>query len=113
MTYDTRRSPRVELIYDADCPNVESARAALRKALSAVGAREEWLEWNRGSPEAPESLRRFGSPTVLVNGRDVGGDDGSGAGDRSCRIYADASGRVSGFPSPQLILAAIAAESAP
>jgi hypothetical protein len=113
MTDDTRSNPRVELIYDADCPNVERARAALRQALTALGAREEWREWNRGSPETPESVRRFGSPTVLVNGRDVGGDDGSAAADRSCRIYADASGRVSGVPSPQLILAAIAAESAP
>lgn len=113
MTSDTHNNPHVELVYDADCPNVDSARAVLREALTALGVREEWQEWDRGSPETPQFLRRFGSPTVLVNGRDVGGDDGSRAGANSCRIYADASGRVSGVPSPQLILAAIAAASAP
>ena len=112
MTDNARNSPHVELVYDADCPNVEPARAAIREALSAVGAREEWQEWNRSAPETPEALRRFGSPTVLVSGRDVGGDDGAGADANSCRIYADVSGRVSGAPSTQLILAAITAESA-
>lgn len=43
----------------------------LSRALQEVGAPAVWTEWNTGDPACPESLRGFGSPTVLVNGKDV------------------------------------------
>ena len=101
----------IELVYDVDCPNVEAARDAIREALRTLGARETWTEWNRASPTTPEHLRRFGSPTVLVNSRDVVGD--SGADGNSCRVYADVSGRLDRAPSPRLIIAAVAGEQSP
>jgi hypothetical protein len=101
--------PRIELVYDSDCPNADRARDAIRTALRAVGAPEIWKEWNRGVPDTPQALRGFGSPTVLVDGRDVGGDGGrsTDADSSSCRIYVDEAGRISGLPSFQLILAAL------
>jgi hypothetical protein len=64
---------RIELIYDMDCPNVESARGVLRDALAAEGLESEWAEWDRESGDSHEYAREYGSPTILVDGRDVSG----------------------------------------
>ena len=61
---------KVELIYDADCPNVAATRARLIAAFAAAGLAPRWQEWQRGSEGSPEYARRFGSPTILVDGRD-------------------------------------------
>jgi mercuric ion transport protein len=103
--------PRVEMVYDPDCPNVERARAAIRNALAAVGAPGVWREWERADPATPVALRHLGSPSVLVNGMDVGCDGGSmaDADANSCRIYTDDCGCICGAPSTELILRVIAA----
>ena len=104
---------RVELIYDRDCPNVEQARATITKALMEIGLERRWTEWDRADARTPEALRRYGSPTVLVNGRDVGSPeteqplpDGN-----SCRVYAGDGPCLCGAPSAALIAAAIRAYS--
>lgn len=97
---------RVELIYDADCPNVAETRANLSRAFAVARLKPEWTEWERSSPLSPPHVKRFGSPTVLVEGRDVAGeaarDDGS-----SCRLYVSADGRYSVAPGVELIQAAL------
>jgi hypothetical protein len=65
--------PRVELIYDLNCPNVAQARRVLLKAFAAAGIRPQWIEWDRSSPSSPGYVRGFGSPAVLVDGRDAAG----------------------------------------
>jgi hypothetical protein len=97
---------RVELVYDLTCPNVDQARAAIRSALTAVDAPPVWQEWLRDDPDTPAPLRQFGSPSVLVNGQDVGGDEGTlmHADANSCRVYPDECGCLCGAPSAQLIL---------
>jgi len=97
---------RVDLVYDLTCPNVEEARAAIRTALTAVGLPPIWQEWLRVDPDTPAALRQLGSPSVLVNGRDVGGDEGhlAHADAHSCRLYVDESGCLAGAPTVQLIL---------
>lgn len=99
----------VELVYDRDCPNVERARSMIRAALREVGAEPVWTEWDRESIDTPNDLRQFGSPTVLVNGRDVGCDENemAQADANSCRVYLDANGCVCGAPSSRLIVVAI------
>lgn len=71
-----------------------------------------WQEWNRTDTHAPAYVRRFGSPTILVDGRDIVGDAGQeGAG--ACRIYGDACGRATGVPPIEPITTALlAAENA-
>lgn len=96
----------VELIYDVDCPNVAETRARLVEALAAAGLAPQWQEWQRGDEDSPEYVRRYGSPTILVDGRDVSSAsamDGSGA----CRIYTDATGQMSGVPPLENIQAAL------
>ncbi len=96
----------IELIYEKTCPNIDPARAALLAALAQSGRPAHWQEWEQNDPDAPPIARRFGSPTVLVNGRDVAGEPPSGELPR-CRIYADENGRVRGAPTVASIVAAL------
>jgi hypothetical protein len=88
---------RVELTYDAGCPNVAAARSLLIKAFTRTGVSARWREWERGSPDCPGHARLYGSPTVLVNGQDVA-DSAPVAGSAACRVYVDGEGRLSGVP---------------
>ncbi len=97
--------PRIEYIYDPDCPNVEGARQALREALRLSGQEEQWREWNRADADAPEHVRRYGSPTILVNGRDIAGVQPAAA--PSCRIYTDSTGHARGIPPVDAIRRAL------
>ena len=101
-------TPTVELIFDSACPHVEIAREQLRQALSQLGRRAAWVEWDRAAPDAPAYARRYASPSVLVAGRDVAGDallDG-GPG---CRLYRDTRGALLAAPSTQMIVTALVA----
>lgn len=97
--------PTVELIYDSDCPNVPQARENLLRAFSQVKFAPRWREWDRADVEAPPYTRTYGSPTVLVQGKDIAGSDGADAA--SCRIYASGDGRNQGAPPIDLIVAAL------
>lgn len=96
---------RIELIYDADCPAVDDARRNLREALLGANLPPQWVEWERSSPTTSQSMRAFGSPTILVNGRDVAGIEASGAA--SCRIYQPEPGRLAAVPPVEMIGSAL------
>jgi mercuric ion transport protein len=100
----------VEFIYDADCPNVEAARGQLRRAFERVGASPEWQEWDREKDDAPAYARAYGSPTVLVGGRDVAGVQPS-ADAACCRVYKRKDGSLKGVPSVDEIVAALSRSS--
>lgn len=103
---------KVELIYDADCPNVTQARALLIKAFTRTGVSARWLEWERSAPDSPGYAKRYGSPTILVDEQDVvaaGAVSGSGA----CRVYSDSAGRLSGVPPLEVVSTALLARAAP
>lgn len=95
----------IEFIYDRDCPNVEGARAALREALRGAGLAPQWQEWDRADAQAPGYARSYGSPTILVDGRDIAGMEPSEA--PSCRIYRHERGSTRGIPDRKLILTAM------
>lgn len=85
----------IDLVYFDGCPNADEARANLR----AVVGEGSWREWDLMSEDVPDRFRLHGSPTVLVDGRDVTGQEGS-AGALACR--------ADGAPSPQAIRKALA-----
>jgi hypothetical protein len=97
---------KVELIFDADCPNVAAARSLLIKAFTQTGVSARWREWERSAPDSPEYARRFGSPTILVNERDVGGG-APGVCNAGCRIYSDGDGKLSRIPPLEAICTAL------
>ena len=90
----------VELIFDATCPHVEAARAQLREALTRAERPVTWTEWDREALNAPPHARRYASPTVLVNGRDVADGGTLAAGASGCRLT---------IPSAHLIFTALLA----
>jgi mercuric ion transport protein len=97
---------KIELVYDSSCPNIEKARERISGVLSELKLPQEWSEWDRANPEAPNYIKRYGSPTILVNERDVANITDKTAGD-SCRLYRDEKGRVEGLPSALNIKQAI------
>lgn len=98
--------PNVDLIYDADCPNVEAARKQIRHALRKIGAVAQWQEWDRADPASPPYVRQYGSPTILVDGEDVGGALPSDGAD-CCRIYRNETGQIQGIPPTETIASAL------
>jgi len=93
----------VVLLYDAGCPNLELARAAVSEAARTAATPVHVREVERGV--APVELRRFASPTVLVEGRDVA--IGTECGGTACRVYATADGRLGRAPPVAAIVAAL------
>lgn len=97
---------KVELVFFAGCPHVEAAREAIRAALVAAGLPPRWREWNRDDSATPGHLRDYGSPTVLVNGRDIAPVP---ADANCCRLYAGENG-PRGAPAAEAIRAALEAD---
>jgi mercuric ion transport protein len=95
---------KVQLLFFPDCPNADPARAALRRALAAAGLPDAFEEIDVTAPKTPEPLRAWGSPTILVDGRDVAGADPTGP---SCRLYMAPDGRRTGVPPDVLIREAL------
>ena len=69
------KTPRIELVYFDGCPNVSQARDNLREAVEVSNEDLTWSEWDLMAESTPADFRRFGSPTVLVNGEDVTGEN--------------------------------------
>jgi hypothetical protein len=105
----TSTMPTVELIYDSDCPNVPRARENLLRAFSQTGLAPRWQEWARADADSPAHVRAYGSPTILVDGRDVAGVTAADAA--CCRIYTNDQGGKQGVPPVTLIVAALAGKS--
>lgn len=99
--------PNVEFIYEKTCPNIEAARRRLIEAFGIAGMRSVWSEWEVSDPRAPSHLRTYGSPTILVDGRDIAGLSAEQA-QSCCRIYA-LQGEERGVPPLDMIVAALTA----
>lgn len=102
----------VELIYFRECPNVPLARERLLRAFAATGINAHWREWERDDADAPAHARAYGSPTILVDGKDVTGMEPSSDDIGSCRVYAQSSGTFGGAPSIETIAGALRAITA-
>jgi hypothetical protein len=100
---------RVELVYDRDCPNVDAARAVLHCAFAEIGIAPAWVEWDRSDRDSPGYVREYGSPTILVNGQDVAGDEPNVEAD-CCRLYTSDAGGLRGVPPVAQIVAAMRKE---
>jgi mercuric ion transport protein len=103
-----RVAPIVDLVYDRECPNVQEARSLLREALTEVGLFPVWREWESEAAETPPELRSLGSPTILVDGVDVSGNDKGDVqpGANCCRLYPH-HGRLRGVPELGVVKSAI------
>lgn len=99
---EARSYVKVQFLSFEGCPLAEAARACLEKALADCGI-EGYETIDIFSPDVPDDLRAWGSPTILINGRDVTDQQqGDGIG---CRVYSTPS-RV---PGAELIASRLAA----
>jgi len=101
-------TPKVELVYDPDCPNVDRARERLRQAIGARHQALPWTEWRSDDPALPDYARGHGSPTILIAERDVAADHPKGT---SCRLYDQGDGTLQPAPPVATILAALRTRS--
>jgi hypothetical protein len=99
---------QVELIFDKGCPNVQDARAQLQRAFSEIGRPPQWREWDCGDPASPAYAGAYGSPTILVDRKDVAGALPTDGAD-CCRLYRTSAGRLAGVPGVEQIVEALRA----
>jgi hypothetical protein len=90
---------RIEIQYLDGCPNLELTVHRVREALALVG-----LDATIQTTKMTDGMAFGGSPTVLVDGRDV--EEGQAAACANCRIYPTPAG-LEGSPSVEAIRMAI------
>ncbi len=100
---------KVEILYVAGCPHLAPARELVEQLLAERGRKVRIQSIEVGQQEAGTVRGFAGSPTVLVNGRDV--EPGAPAG-MACRIYAGGAGVPSREACARAIEQAIKAEGA-
>ena len=89
--------PNVQFLSFPGCPLESKARTELEKALAECGL-DRYENINVMAEQTAEELKSWGSPTILVDGKDVTGHEGGdGVG---CRIY----GGELGVPDAQSII---------
>ncbi len=96
---------KLQLLYFPGCPNIELARSSAKSVLRDF-PRAEFEEVDVTDASTPESLRIWGSPTLLVNGKDVTGAEPTGT---CCRLYDDHQRESRGVPSAKVIRRALEA----
>jgi hypothetical protein len=89
--------PTIQLLIFEGCPLAPAARVSLTEALAELGILT-YQEINMLDPATPDDLRRWASPTILVDGVDVSG--GGPADNVACR-------GLDTIPSATIIVASI------
>jgi hypothetical protein len=89
---------RVELLWWEGCPSYPEALEQLRSVLADAGVDPGIVELREiVSDEQAERERFHGSPTILVDGRDVAPAEGQPVG-LACRLYRLRDGRPAPIP---------------
>ena len=96
---------KVQLLTFPDCPNAEATRDMLQRVLASSATRTSIEEVDTTAPETPAPLRGWGSPTILIDGMDVEGQEAPNGA--SCRLYQDEVGRLRGMPPETLLRSAL------
>ena len=92
----------VEILYVADCPNLEQARRALDAALVESGVDARVRETEIGDAAMAVTVGMRGSPTILVDGVDAV-PSALSEGSLSCRLYRGEGGLLGAPPVDQLV----------
>jgi hypothetical protein len=100
-TGPARQDMDVELLWWEGCPSWERALQMLRAEMEAAGLDPAAIEVTEIEGEEDAARRGFaGSPTILVDGRDIqppGPEEPQGL---VCRVYRRRDGRLSPLPDP-------------
>jgi hypothetical protein len=88
---------RITFLGTTSCPNTPSLRANLRHALAELDMSGGFEDVNQDRLPEGDPLRRYPTPTILVNGHDLYGLEPSENDAMGCRIYRG------GLPKPDEI----------
>ena len=98
---------RIELLWWEGCPSHPEALAELRRVLVEEGLDPAAVELREIETDEQAARESFpGSPTILVDGRDVVPSKGAPAS-LTCLIYRLRDGRPSATPDPEDVRAAV------
>ena len=101
---------KVELLVIGECPNEAPAAALLREALDTAGLPDTRVDTVLVATDADaERLSFAGSPTFMVDGRDLFDGEPSGL---ACRVYPTPDG-YRGLPELDALVEALEATSPP
>ena len=98
---------KINFLWWDDCPSYPEAWRRLQKVLDELGAE---VEVERNEIRTDEEAERWhfpGSPTILVNGKDIDPRAPTLPSRLTCRLYFKEDGRPSPVPSEEMIRRAI------
>lgn len=99
---------RVSFLFYEDCPSHELALERLHEVLAEEGIDTDVEIVEVKSEEQAQELHFVGSPTILVNGRDIDPPPPDPHYALTCRAYRlEEDGRISPLPSREMIRRAI------
>ncbi len=96
-------------LYSEECPSHEEALERLRQVMQEEAIQAEIEVVKVETAEQAQKLAYIGSPTILVNGRDIDPPPPNAYYAVSCRAYRLEDGRISPLPSYSMIRKAIRA----
>jgi len=96
----------VQFLYSEDCPSHEDALERLRRVMAEEGVEVDIDVRKIETDEQAEKFRFLGSPTILINGRDIDPPDKPHYA-LTCRAYRTEDGRISPLPPEALIRSAL------
>ena len=98
---------RIELLWWEGCPSHPEALDELRRVLAEEGLDPTAVELREIETDEQAARESFpGSPTILVDGRDVVPGEGAPVS-LTCRLYRLRDGRPSATPDPEDVRAAV------
>ena len=106
MPRESNGSVRIEVVAREDCPNRGMALVVVERVVDEVGIPIEIEVVDVESDSDAEEYRVLGSPTVLVDGRDVDPDPTVVGYSADDRIYRSDRGPC-GWPDPEWIRSAV------
>ena len=98
----------IQFLYSKDCPSHKEALSRLRRVLKEEGIATEISIKEVKTEEQAKGLHFAGSPTVLIDGRDIDPQENVDYLP-TCRAYRLEDGRISPLPSAAMIRRAIRA----
>ena len=103
---NVRNLHKISFLYSDDCPSHPEALSRLRKIMDQEGITVEIETINVRTNEEAITNRFRGSPTILIDGRDIDPSSIEQFG-LACRAYRLEDGRISPLPSESMIRKAL------
>lgn len=96
------RAPDIELLWWEGCPSTARALDELRDALWELELSDAEVRVREITTDEEAARTGFaGSPTILIDGRDVAPAPAGEPAALSCRVYRRRDGRISPTPDPE------------